>query len=122
MKKIICLLLCVIFASSFVSCGKKSKDNEIDEELYNWYWESYVDILQLTRDGKILRNFEMPHESVSRYSISDGKIRMYVEDAEDEAIVFDFRMEDDKLYIGELEYTKYQEITSTAEAENGEEN
>lgn len=71
-----------------------------------------MDIMQFTRDGKILRSFEFDHESVSYFKLSDGKITMYAEGDIENGLTFDYELRDDKLYIGELEYRKYQKVES----------
>ncbi len=94
-----------------VSCGGgKISDKDLDE-LCSWYWESYVDVMRFTEDGKILRNFQFLHESDSRYTITDTEITMYSKDFPEDAMTFEYRLEDGKLYIGELEYSKYQKVT-----------
>ena len=93
-----------------VSCGNSLSDKDFDE-LCSWYWESYVDVMRFTEDGRILRNFQLVHESDSRYTVTKNEIKMYPEDLPEDAMTFPFRLEGDKLYIGEVEYTKYQEVT-----------
>ncbi len=110
MKKLLCMFLCLVCTISTTSCGGKISDKELDE-LCGWYWESYVDVMRFTEDGKILRNFEFLHESISRYTITDKEITMYTEDFPEDAMTFEYRLEDDKLYIGEVEYSKYQKVT-----------
>ena len=92
------------------SCENSISDKDFDE-LCSWYWESYVDVMRFTEDGKILRNFQFIHESDSRYTVTKNEITMYSEDFPEDAMTFPLRLEDDKLYIGEVEYTKYQEVT-----------
>lgn len=92
------------------SCQNSISDKDFDE-LCSWYWESYVDVMRFTEDGKILRNFQFIHESDSRYTVTKNEITMYSEDFPEDAMTFPFRLEDDKLHIGEVEYTKYQEVT-----------
>ena len=111
MKKLLCLIFSLIMTVAAVSCGNGGKlsDEEL-QELCSWRWESVVDVMQFTHDGRILCNFQFLHESDSRYSIEDGKITMYSEAFPEDAMTFDFRMEDGKMYIGEVEYRKLEEV------------
>ncbi len=113
MKRILYILAALLVSAILFSCGGKDLSNEQKTELYSYYWESDVDIMQFTKNGKILRNFEFEHESDSRYTITDGKIKMYSESAPEDALIFDFEMSEDTLKIGELEYKKYQKIQET---------
>lgn len=113
MKRILYILAALLVSAILFSCGGKDLSNEQKTELYSYYWESDVDIMQFTKNGKILRNFEFEHESDSRYTITDGKIKMYSESAPEDALIFDFEMSEDTLKIGELEYVKYQKIDET---------
>lgn len=109
MKRLMCFILAWICLFSVVSCGN-GNETEVKKELCSWYWESVVDILQFTEDGKILRNFEPDHESDSRYKIEKDSITMYTDGNEQDGITFKFRLDKDKLYIGEAEYTKYRKV------------
>lgn len=110
MKKIICMFICVVCLATSVSCGNSISQKDLDE-LCSWYWESYVDVMRFTEDGRILRNFQFLHESDSRYTVTDKEMTMYLEGFPEDAMTFQYRLEDDKLYIGDVEYKKYKEVT-----------
>ena len=113
MRKILCLLLCVVLVFPIISCGKKDSTSEDQKVLCNYYWESYIDTLRFTEEGKILRNYEPEYESISRYKLSKGKITMYAEDSIEDALTFEYKLDGDKLYIGTLEYKKVAEVETT---------
>ena len=113
MKKYLCALLCILCSFTFFACGDSSSEDL--DVLTEYYWESYVDILQFTREGKILKNFQADYESVSYFKLSDGKITMYTDTGVENGLTFDYELSDDKLYIGELEYRKYKKVSDIAD-------
>ena len=113
-KSLLYMITAVLASAVLFSCGEKDLTHEQKEELYGYYWESVADILQFTSDGRLLRNFEEKSTSDSRYTVSDGKITMYSENAPEDSMTFEFEMADGKIKIGELEYSKYQKIPDTA--------
>jgi len=113
MKKLIYFVICIICVLSIVSCGKRSDNKisaEIKNELCSYYWESVVDVMQFTEDGKILRNFESPLMSDSMYRLSGNTITMYTVGSPEDGMTFEFKIRDDKLYIGDVEYVKRAEV------------
>lgn len=106
MKKLICLVFTAVLSMLLFSCS----GNSDTEKLCANIWESNVDFIEFTRDGKILHNFESPEESVSYYKVkSGGKINMYTEEGEQNGIVLDYRFDGNKLYIGAVEYSPLEE-------------
>lgn len=111
MKRLICIFGCILCVFTTFSCGSNKISEKDLDELCSWYWESSVDVMRFTEEGRILRNFQFLHESDSRYTVTDKEITMYSEAFPEDAMTFPYRLENGKLYIGELEYTKYQEVT-----------
>ncbi len=109
-KKLCCIMLSILFSVSLFSCSGSSDREKLCANI----WESSVDFIEFTEDGKILHNFESPEESVSYYKLQrGGKINMYTEEGEEYGIVLDYRFEGDKLYIGAVEYTPLEEASET---------
>ena len=116
MKKLISVVLIVCLAVSIFGCSGKSDKEKLCANI----WESGVDFLEFTEDGRILMNFESPEESVSYYKLQNGKINMYTEEGEEYGILLDYRFEGDKLYIGKAEYFVYEEKNITQENDKSE--
>lgn len=116
MKKLLCIFICTITAILSASCNGSIAPEKKDE-LCSWYWESYVDVMRFTDDGRILRNFQLLCESDSRYTVTGKEITMYLTDFPEDAMTFSYRFEDDKLYIGDVEYRKYKEVTEAEKEE-----
>ncbi len=116
MKKLICITIAVFSVFALLSCGARKRNAN---RICDYIWESKNDILQFTKDGKILRNFQSPEESSSYYKISENKINMYTEEGEEFGIVFDYKFQDDKLYIGKAEYSPYARVNADGTVGDG---
>lgn len=116
--KILFCVLSLLLALTAVSCqGSVAQKREL---LCDNTWASSVDILQFTKSGKVLYNFESEEESVSYFKLLKGdKINLYTEEGEEYGMIFDCRIEDDKLYIGKVEY-RIIEPSFTFEADDNE--
>ncbi len=107
MKKIIISLLALIlFTTVFTACGAKN-DKEL---LCNKVWVSGVNVIEFMPEGKIRYNFDPVDTSTSYYKILSGnRINMYTEEGEQYGMIFNYKLEDDTLYLGELKYTALDE-------------
>lgn len=115
--KITGLVLALVLATSLFSCSGTSDKEKLCANI----WESNVDFIQFTENGKILYNFESPEESVSYYKLQrGGKINMYTEEGEEYGIVLDYRFEGDNLYIGAAEYKPLEETKTEVSDEKEE--
>lgn len=114
MKKIITSLIVVILLTAvFTACSTKN-DKEL---LCGKVWISSVNVIEFMPEGIIRYNFEPVDTSTSYYKILSGnRINMYTEEGEAYGMIFDYKIEDDTLYLGKLKYTALDEKD---EAENG---
>ena len=100
------LLILVGILFSLCACGNKDR-----ELLCAHPWESAVGFTEFKESGKICYNFESEDTSVSYYKLLSGnRINMYTQEGEEFGIIFDYRFEDGKLYIGNAEYKKAEKI------------
>ena len=122
MKKIIRSAAVVCAVLCLAACGSAN----LRQKLCDGYWESSVDILEFTEDGKVLHNFESPADSVSYYKLDGKKINLYTEEGEEYGIVFDISIDGDTLMLGKAEYTRHTDpevsfdSSDDANTENGE--
>lgn len=92
---------------SAVLCLAACSSANLRQKLCDGYWESSVDILEFTEDGRVLHNFESPEDSVSYYKLDGKKINLYTEEGEEYGITFDISIDGDTLMLGKAEYTRH---------------
>lgn len=116
MKRFVCFIIAVLSVFSLFSCNTRKRNAE---RICDYIWESKTDILQFTKDGKILQNFQSSEESSSYYKITENKINMYTEEGEEFGIIFDYKFKDEKLYIGKAEYSPYARVNADGTVGDG---
>lgn len=117
MKKIILSLIAVIlFATVFTACGVQDDKEELCSEI----WVSSVNVIEFMPNGVIRYNFEPIDTPTSYYKILSGnKINMYTEEGEQYGMIFDYKIEDDTLYLGKLKYTALDDDEEDDVVESG---
>ena len=101
MKRVLFIFATLFIILCLVACSQNGNRNIIGK----WSCELYgsEQIIEFTSDGSFI---DHTSGSINRYLVSDGKIVTYVEDAPDSKVAIEYKIKNDTLTFGNIEYKK----------------